>query len=313
MKDIKPVFKMLSLALLLLGAGQGRAQRNNLFNTYVYDPFQLNMAYAGVQCSEANMHYRNQWTGVKDAPVLLQLNAHTPLGKTTGVGLRVSSQQAGLLNSFQATAGYAYHVKLSRTNTIHFGLGVGLIQNTLNSKRAVVIDADDATLGSGGKQKANNFDSELGAMFVGDKLKAGASIMHLYTTRAGVAGGVFKTLPQFNINLSYVFNKNENVEVEPWLVNMYTISGNNITEGLLNFNFMQTITAGLGYRSNHGVLFFLGIKTGNLKAGYSFDIGTSSNKTLTGSSHQLLLGFSNCNAKLKKHKSKRGRKIRSRF
>src|SRR4249919_558230 len=90
------------LFLFLLATRNYFAQQNSLLNTYLYDPFQLNVAYAASSCIEADMHYRTQWIGIKDAPKLLQLNAHTPIGQNNGIGLKVISQTQGLLNMLQS-------------------------------------------------------------------------------------------------------------------------------------------------------------------------------------------------------------------
>jgi len=283
----------LLMIILVMSALRYTAQQNNLFNTYVYDPFQLNIAYAGHACTEANVHYRTQWIGMKDAPTFIQVNAHTAIGKSNGMGLRVISQQMGLLNNTQATLGYAYRFKVSSTANVHLGLGIGWTQSVFNAQKATVIDANDATLGNG-KQKANGFDSEFGAMYLGQKFKAGISVLHLYNSNPSFAASNYKLLPQSNINVSYIFNKNKKVEIEPWLVDRYTINGTHIIEGILNMHIAKVLTVGAGYRSNYGVLGFVGIKTGNIKVAYSFDYGTSKNATVTGSSHQILLGFSIC-------------------
>lgn len=286
---------LLPMALLLI-ANTTMAQQNSLFNTYTYDPFQLNIAYAGYHCTEANVHYRSQWIGMKEAPRLLQLNAHTAIGKSTGLGLRILSQQQGLLNSTQATIGYAYRFKLNATADMHLGLGLGWVQNTFNAPKAIVIDANDATLGTGSKQKANGFDSEFGAMYLGQKLKAGLAIAHLYNSNPSFASSNYKLLPQTNVSASYLFNKDKKIEIEPWLVDRYTLNGRNVIEGLVNVHFSKMITVGAGYRTSYGILGFLGAKIGNLKVAYSFDYGTSKQSTAIGSSHQLLLGISLCKA-----------------
>ena len=291
---MKLKFKYLLLVFLTISVLKHKAQQNSLFNTYVYDPFQLNIAYAGSACTEANVHYRSQWVGMKETPKLLQVNAHTALGKSNALGLRVISQQMGLLNGTQAVLGYAYRFKLSETANMHLGLGVGWMQSTLNAQKAVVIDANDVTLANTGKQKANGFDSEFGAMYVGQKLKAGVAVFHLYNSNPSFAGSTYKVMPQSNISASYIFNKDKKVEIEPWLVDRYTLNGTNSIEGLLNFHFAKAITVGAGYRSNYGLLGFFGVKVGNLKIAYSFDYGISKNSTATGSSHQILLGFSTC-------------------
>ncbi|HXU28596.1 MAG TPA: type IX secretion system membrane protein PorP/SprF, partial [Bacteroidia bacterium] len=176
------------------------------------------------------------------------------------------------------------------------GLGAGWTQNVFNAQKATVIDApSDVTLTSS-KQKANGFDSEFGAMYMGQKFKAGFSVLHLYNTNPTFVAGDYKLLPQSNINVSYTFNKGKKVELEPWLVDRFTLKGTNVIEGLLNVNFLKMLTVGAGYRSNYGVLGFIGVKAKNLKVAYSFDYGISKNATSLGGSHQILVGFILCKA-----------------
>lgn len=292
MKKIIPYLLPL-LALLLSKAGT--AQQSSLFNTYSLDPLQLNIAYAGASCTEANLHYRAQWIGMKETPKVIQLNAHSALGKSNALALRVNSQTQGLLNTLQATLGYAYRFRISETAKVHLGIGVGWTQAALNAQKAVVMDANDATLNNSNRQTANGFDSEFGAMLVGEKLKAGVSVLHLYNTNPDFSGSsTYKTLPQINTQISYTFNKGKKIEIEPWLLNRYTLKGDNVVEGILNVHFIKAITVGAGYRSNYGVIGLLGAKVGNIKLAYSFDYGTTKNATNLGSSHQLMLGFSMC-------------------
>jgi type IX secretion system PorP/SprF family membrane protein len=291
---MKKIVPHLLTVLAFIISGTAIAQQNSLFNTYSLDPLQLNIAYAGAACTEANVHYRTQWIGMKDAPKLLQLNAHTALGKSNALGLRVNSQTQGLLNTLQATLGYAYRFRISETAKVHLGIGIGWTQAALNGQKAVVMDANDVSL-NGNKQTANGFDSEFGAMVVGEKLKAGVSVLHLYNTNPDFSGSnTYKNLPQFNTQVSYTFNKGKKVEIEPWLLNRYTVKGTNIVEGMLNVNLVRMFTVGAGYRSGYGVMGLVGAKIGNIKLAYSFDYGTTKNATNLGSSHQVMLGFSMC-------------------
>jgi len=290
-KNMKLLLKSFAL-ILFLTANSLRAQQNVLFNTYLYDPMQLNIAYVADQTStEANLNYRTQWTGLKESPKLIQLNAHKPLVKNTGIGVRLASQQSGLLNNLLAMVGFGYQAKIDDYSKILFGIGIGFMQNTLNASKATVIDANDITLKNGEQQTAMGFDSEIGVQYIADRLKLGVALQHLYSTPSDFSGSSFKTLPQMNATISYMLNKDQKFEIEPMLVNRLTLQGANALEGFLNFHFNKMVTIGAGYRSNYGIMAFAGLKIKKLKIAYSFDYGMSSNKTLTGASHQILLGF----------------------
>ena len=132
----KYIIVIISLVAILF-SNKLSAQQNSLFNTYSLDPLQLNIAYAGAVCTEANVHYRTQWIGLKEAPKLLQLNAHTALGKSNALALKVNSQTQGLLNNLGATIGYSYRFKVSETAKVHLGLGIGWTQSSLNAQNAI--------------------------------------------------------------------------------------------------------------------------------------------------------------------------------
>src|SRR5437870_217351 len=94
MKNFNKTFVVLAVCFVL----KLNAQQNTLFNTYYFDPMLLNIAYAADDCIEATLNYRNQWMGIKGSPKSFQLNARTQFEKNAGLGLRISSNQAGLLN-----------------------------------------------------------------------------------------------------------------------------------------------------------------------------------------------------------------------
>lgn len=295
MTIMKKITRFILSVLAILMGNVVLAQQNSLFNTYSLDPLQLNIAYAGASCTEANLHYRAQWIGMKETPRLMQLNAHTALGKSNALALKVNSQNQGLLNTMQATLGYAYRFRVSETAKVHLGLGLGWTQASLQAQRAVVIDANDATLNNGNRQTANGFDTELGAMLVGEKLKAGIAVLHLYNSNPDFSGSsTYKALPQLNTQISYVFNKGKKVEIEPWLLDRFTLQGTHVLEGMLNVNLANVVTVGAGYRSSYGMMALVGAKAGPVKLAYSFDYGVGKNATARGSSHQVMLGFSIC-------------------
>ena len=125
--------KKIIIVTLLLVMIKTQAQQTALFNTYSYDLMQLNIAAIGRTCVEANLNYRTQWVGLKDAPKLYQVNAAMALGKSNGIGIKVGQQNAGLLQVTNATLGYAYRVKLNEKSKLHLGLGLAWQQNNFNA------------------------------------------------------------------------------------------------------------------------------------------------------------------------------------
>ncbi len=297
MKKIKN--KLIVTIALLLSIMQLNAQQLPLFNTYSYDLMQLNIAAIGRTCVEANLNYRAQWLGLKETPRLYQLNAGMALGNSSGLGVKVAQNTLGLLKFTSATLGYAYRAKINDKSKLHLGIGAAWQQNNFNTSKAIVNDNNDVTLSNAQTLRSNNFDCEAGALFLGDKLTAGISALHLYNTNSKFGNIGFKTTPQLNAVAAYKFNKGKTVEVEPWLVNRYTFNGVNQPEAMVNVRFKQMITVGGGYRLNYGYLAMAGFELNVLKLAYSFDYGIGKNAASLGASHQILIGVDLCRKKTK--------------
>ncbi len=292
---MKIVIKYILLIIILLNFKNLYSQQSSLFNTYSIDPLLLNIAYSGSSCREVNLHYRTQWIGMAEAPKSMQLNAHTPFGKTTGIGIRINSQSVGLLDKLSVILGYSYSLKISKYSKVLFGIGLGWDQSKFNTNKAIVLSNRDANLNNFNQQNANGIDSEFGLLLDSKKSKLGLSVLHLFNSNPDFSGnGTLKTLPQINLQGSYLFNKNKNIEIEPFLLNRYTLRGNNVIEGIVNFNIEKMLTLGLGYRSNYGFVFLANFKIENFKIAYSIDYGVSKNATNLGTSHQIMLGYSLC-------------------
>lgn len=285
--------KIFSIVFILFNL-EFKAQQIPLFNTYSYDLMQLNIAAVGRTCIEANLNYRSQWAGIKDAPKLYQLNASMALGKVNGVGIKVFQQQFGQLKLTNITGAYAYRAQLNESSKLHLGIGASYNQNRFDFTKVSVIDTEDPSLTNASQQRSNNFDVEAGALFLSEKITAGISASHLYNTNQDFQSVSLKLKPEINFVGSYKVYAKKNISVEPWLVNRYTLGGRNKVEGMVNVKFLHLYTIGVGYRLNYGIMAIAGFELGQLKIAYSFDYAVGKN---LGSANQILLGIDLCKKK----------------
>jgi len=295
---MKTLFFNLIIFTLLFSCETIISQQTILFNNYSIDPLHLNIAYASPDDFSVNAHARTQWIGMKKAPKAIQLNSQYNLDKKNKVALRVNSQTQGLLTASSVLVGYGYKFKVSTDMNVHLGLGLGWTNASVNTSRAIVKDYDDLSLNNGTTQRSNGFDTEFGAMLINPDFKAGISILHLYNSNPDFSLlGSYKRKPQLNVQFSYLFNKDEKIEIEPWLLNRYTMKGDNVIEGLVNLNYMKTFTVGLGYRSYYGPMAVFSAIKDDFKFGYSIDFVLGKNSTSLGSSHQFTIGYVFTNVK----------------
>ena len=85
------------------------AQQTPQSNTYIYNPFSINPAYAGASgCTEVNFSHLNQWVKVEGAPLTSNLNVNTLLGKSFGLGGTILIDKIGMLQQFSGSVSASY-------------------------------------------------------------------------------------------------------------------------------------------------------------------------------------------------------------
>jgi type IX secretion system PorP/SprF family membrane protein len=142
---------------IVLAAG---AQQRPIYTQYGINNFIINPALAGIESYwDIKASYRNQWLGLKDAPVTTYLTLQGPLEKpaykseTTntvhapedennrgaiywrnyavppahaGIGFTVINDRTGPLNNFSACGALSYHLPLSQRTELAFGVSAGI-------------------------------------------------------------------------------------------------------------------------------------------------------------------------------------------
>ncbi|MCC6373111.1 MAG: PorP/SprF family type IX secretion system membrane protein [Bacteroidia bacterium] len=287
--------KIKIITFVLLGnivSQLSNAQQQGVFNTYNYDLMQINVAAMGRAYFDANFNYRAQSTKIGGVPQLYQLNTSLALGEKQAVGLKVYQFSAGLLKFNTLTGAYGYKLKLNNDYKISFALGVSYMQTIFDAPNAIVSDQKDQTLiNDGSSLRANNFDSEFGALFYGKGLTLGLSVNHLYNTNGSAGNATFKQLQEFNLVASYLVKLTNDFELTPWLLTRYTLGSTFTPEIMMNARYKKMFTAGGGYRYPSALIANMGAEIGGIKVIYSFDYRIQKVSQMFGSSHQIMLGF----------------------
>jgi len=127
--------------LLLFFFWNASAQQDPMFTQYMHNPVSINPAYAGSRgtLNLVAMH-RQQWVGIDGAPKTLTLSVNSPfLNYNVGVGLSLIYEEIGPIKQTGIYADYAYHLKMTNTVKLAFGLkgGVNIYDiNLLNLRGA---------------------------------------------------------------------------------------------------------------------------------------------------------------------------------
>jgi type IX secretion system PorP/SprF family membrane protein len=287
--------KQLYLSLLFLICSLARLtaqQTYPIFTQNYANPFALNPSLITLDGrSEVNVMYRQQWSGITNAPKTIQADLQYLLGKKISIGLNAYNDKTILLNSSGALATFGYRVFLSSKHVIGFGLSGGFISNSIDLKEVSAVDLPDFSLYS---NKNNSFmpDAQAGLSYRNRNLVIGGSLLKLvdnlpykplteeyrkfdpFKDRAGFAS--------YRINLSPV------ASLQPLVYYRNTFTGYEYFEGTLLFNY-KMITIGGGYRTDFGPTALLRLRLRDFHAGFSYDLPSNHYGGSTGGTYEAQL------------------------
>ncbi|MBQ4913917.1 type IX secretion system membrane protein PorP/SprF [Maribacter sp. MMG018] len=122
MQNIKNI---VTLALFLI-FGTLSAQQEGLLTNYRYHMNAYNPAYVSPEGETAiTSSFRQQWTGVEEAPRTMVVSFGTRLGEKMGLGVSVMNDKTFIESQTFIGIDYSYKLKLSEKSELYLGLKVG--------------------------------------------------------------------------------------------------------------------------------------------------------------------------------------------
>lgn len=294
----------------------GKAQQDAQYSQYMFNGIYINPAYAGYK-EQLNLHsfYRNQWTGIKGAPKSASL-AVDAIANDGNVGLafQLASDKLGPQSTISAYGSYAYRIRISSSDEsarLALGLGIGVVQNTLNGNMLEAIDPNDprATMGI---ERNLLPDARTGVFFSNDKWYAGVSvdnlIAHYLDKNKGNMVMFPMQKPHYYLTAGMLLPINEHVQLKPSFllkddrggptsldVNAFVLLADRIWLGgsyrtavkLYDKSYLQNDLV----KANSIVAMTEFFVTPQLRIGYAYDYATSSLRGTTGGTHEISVGF----------------------
>jgi len=242
--------------------------------------------------------FRNQWTGLPDAPVTTTFTAHMPvnfLGRTHGIGINMMNDNLAFNNDFQFSASYAFRIDLG-TGSLGIGANVGLANQSLtpswNGADVINPDGDAAIPQNGGS--VFGFDMGLGLYYNTDNLYVGASTTHLNQTSFDYPEDNAETklirhyylVAGYNIQLT-----NPMFEIMPSLMVQTDARSNHIYVNT-NVRYNKRFWGGVSYSVGGALTALFGIELMNgIKIGYSYDFELSPLMKYNSGSHEVTVRY----------------------
>jgi len=310
------MWKLTKFILVLCAASPCFAQQDAQYSQYIFNGIYINPAYAGYrERVNINATYRNQWTGVEGAPKSFSLAADAIMpNERVGLSLIMSAEQLGAQKNISAFANYAYRFPINEegTSKLAFGLGVGVMQSSLDGDMLNPRDLGDNYIPTG-TVKQMLPDMHAGVFFSTPKMYIGASVNNLigkYILDKKSLDYNFPTpRPHYYLTGGVLIPVEEYVlDFKPFFLIKDDIKGPTVLDINAFLLFKQTLWLGVGYRTgiklynkpalqgeinNNNALIGMSeiIISQRLRLGYSYDFSTSKLAGYAGSTHEISLSW----------------------
>jgi len=261
--SLKYITRFLGIVVLLFtGAPHAWAQLTGLQSMYFENQYLANPAMAGLNKGlNLNLGYQQQWTSLPGSPKLEDFTIDFNPGNKVGLGLIVNSDISGLINDTRIMGTYAYHLPVSETAKLNFGLSAGINDTYIDYGR-ISGDQGDASVALFNQRKAY-FDGDLGIAYTSKGFNAqvaipnlGSTIFNTQNTNIDVDRATFYTAVSYLIPLS---GQNDSFSVEPKVAYRGIKGFQNIADAGFNlvmndyhlnltgiYHSNQSVTAGVG-------------------------------------------------------------------
>nr|WP_299203320.1 type IX secretion system membrane protein PorP/SprF [uncultured Brumimicrobium sp.] len=305
---------LLSIVLTISGLSSKAYAQDPQFSQFYANPIYLNPAFAGSHgCPRFAVNYRNQWPALSGTFVTYSASYDQYFKSIAGgVGVIATHDQQGkgTINTTTLSLIYNYHLKVNRKFTMMFAGKATWNQKFLDWDKLTFGDMIDPRRGfiyaTGDVPRGGSkgfFDASAGMVGFTDQFFFGVSAHHLNMPNESMIVGN-SPMP---IRLTGHMGASIPLGGKSQYTNETSIMPNVIYQYQQGFMELMlgtyikygAFTAGAWFRSRDAFILSLGVNTGTIKVGYSYDVTVSKlNNGVSGGSHEVSLGFDlNCKTK----------------
>jgi type IX secretion system PorP/SprF family membrane protein len=283
--------------MLLFAVWNASAQQDPMFTQYMHNPVSINPAYAG---SRGTLNFvamnRQQWVGLDGAPKTLTLSVNSPfIGYNVGIGLSLIHDEIGPIKQTGIYADYAYHLKITTTTRLSFGLKGGVNMYDVNLLNLIGGQNDEQLILHGARKLfLPNFG--VGAYLYSDRFYLGFSIPKMLQNSLSDDQNTLnyanKEERHIFISGGIVVDVAENIKFKP-STSVRMVTGAPVSaEFSASLLFHDKLWLGGMYRlgDSFGGLVKFDL-TNQLSIGYSFDMTQSSLRAYNQGTHEVFISY----------------------
>lgn len=282
--------KKIATLIAMLTTAQAFAQQEAQFSQNMFTKLTVNPAYAGSNHAICgNALYRAQWVNFPGAPKTALINVDAYLQRiSSGVGLTVMNDRLGFDNSILVRGSYAYLWEQD-FGTLSFGAELGMVQKTLNGNWLPPQTINDNAIPAP-TLSAMSFDAGLGVYFTNKDFSVGLSSTQLPQSVLSSGTVQYKNVRHYYVDAGYNYRGIENWKITPSVF----VKTDAVTAQLdvnVIAEFKEQVWGGASYRLTDAVVLMAGMRKGNWKFGYAYDITTSALRNHSSNGHEIMIGY----------------------
>ena len=286
----KSIFSLL-LGLFVLSTVQ--AQQEAQFTQYNDNMLYYNPAYAGSRgyLEVAGIH-RQQWIGIKGAPMSQTVSFHTPIDfSNIGLGLSVLNDRVGPLNQTWLNADISYTLRFRNKTRLSFGMNAGFNMLSARFSDLNLADANDDLLS---QDMPNQFLPNLGAgaFYRSKHFYVGFSVPRIVQSKSEFGLVNYDDQRHYYFSAGGYFQISDQLAGRPSIMFKFTDNAPFALDLSYAFVINEKFWIGANYRLSESVGVLAQIQLNdNFKLGYSFDVSTSKLVRYNYGTHEIMLSY----------------------
>lgn len=287
--------KLTLLSFLFVVVQIAQSQQQFVFTNYLLNQYYYNPALPGSEnVHKANIGYRKQWAGFEGAPTTLNANFYGSWANLQkhGYGVSIVNDRAGLIQNTNFYLNYAYHINLTDSIRMGFGIKPGYLQYNVKLYDAQLADPVDDVL-TGNILATNAIDFGSGIYIYSSKFFVSLSMRHLLGKSISFTGFNYGLAKHYTAIAGYNYLiKKKKLLLQPSIMLQYVKPAPPQLSIMMKGTYMNKYWAGLTMRTQDALGVILGINLWNrLSIGYAFDYSIGQIKAYNNGTHELMISF----------------------
>ncbi len=288
--------KAILLLFAIAGSGTLLGQQLPQFTQYMFNDFVINPAIAGTQNHyQIRTNHRFQWVGLADPPMTNSIAFYGPSEKwDMGYGGYIYNDVTGPTSRTGLTGSYAYNIAVNNTMRLSMGISFSMIQYRVDGTQLNPKDVSDPSILN---MVSTSYmpDAGLGAYLYADEFYVGLSISQILNNRVKVFDYKVddnRLKPQFNITGGYIYELNQDWDLEPMLIFKGTAPKEISFDITAKVTWQKMVWGAVSYRYTEAVAILIGYSyQDTFIFGYAYDIGITSLRNYNSGTHELMIGY----------------------